>query len=173
MLMAEADRQKYLSLDKEQLERRAARLSGRWARLHLQATTDRETDTLLAEARRALASARMAIEGGAVEGGGIGMVRAFDRLPAIEEPCVLSPKLAARSCLGLGLAELVHSFAVGMPEGVPRLSLKSGTSLQQTLGIPSDVNPDVFDPLPLVRAISRRAISCAATLLRVNAILGS
>lgn len=171
LLMAEADRQKYLSFDKEQLERRAARLSGRWARLHLRATTDRETDTLLAEARRALASARMAVEGGAVEGGGIGMVRAFDRLPAIEETGVLSPELAARRCLALGLTELVHSFAAGVPEGAPRLSLKSRTPLQQTLGISSNANPDVFDPLPLVRAISRRAISCAATLLRVDAIL--
>jgi chaperonin GroEL len=173
LLLAEADRQKYLSLDKEQLERRAARLSGRWARLHLGATTDRETDMVLAEARRALASARMAVEGGAVEGGGIGMVRAFDRLPTIEQAGVLSPALAARRCLALGLAELVHSFALGMPEGVPRLSLKSGTHLQQTLGIPCDANSDVFDPLPLVRAISRRAISCAATLLRVDGILGS
>lgn len=173
LLMAEANRQKYLSLDKEQLERRAARLSGRWARLHLRATTDRETDTLLAEARRALASARMGAEGGAVEGGGIGMVRAFDRLPPIEETGILSPELAARRCLARGLAELVHSFAEDRPEGAPRLSLKSGTSLHKTLGIPCDVNPDVFDPLPLVRAISRRAISCAATLLRVDAIVGS
>jgi chaperonin GroEL len=171
--MAEADRQKYLSLDKEQLERRAARLSGRWARLHLRATTDRETDILLADARRALASARMAAEGGTVAGGGIGMVGAFDRLPAIEETGVLSPEIAARRCLARGLAEVVHSFAEGMPEGASCLSLKPGTSLRRALGTSSDTNPDVLDPLPLVRAVSRRAISCAATLLRVDAILSS
>jgi hypothetical protein len=82
------------------------------------------------------------------------MVRAFDRLPAIEETGILSPELAARRCLARGLAELVHSFAEDRPEGAPRLSLKSGTSLHKTLGIPCDANPDVFDPLPLVRAIS-------------------
>jgi chaperonin GroEL len=173
LLMAEADRQKYLSLDKEQLERRAARLSGRWARLHLRATTDRETDTLLADARRALASARMAAEGGTVAGGGIGMVGAFDRLPAIEETGVFSPEIAARRCLARGLAEVVHSFAEGMPEGASCLSLKPGTSLRRALGTSSDTSPDVLDPLPLVRAVSRRAISCAATLLRVDAILSN
>jgi len=173
LLMAEADRQKYLSLDKERLERRAARLSGRWARLHLGAATARETDTVSAEARRALASARMALEGGAVEGGGIGMVRAFDRLPAIDEPGILSPELAARRCLALGLAELVHCFAArASKDAKPRLSLKSGASLQRTLNIAGNASPGVLDPLQLVRAISRRAISGAATLLRVEVILG-
>ncbi len=173
LLMAEADRQKYLSLDKERLERRATRLSGRWARLHLGAATDRETDTLLAEARRALASARMALTGGAVEGGGIGMVRAFDRLQALDETGVLSPELAARRCLALGLAELVHSFAAcASKDARPRLSLKSAASLQRTLGIAGKASPGPLDPLQLVRAISRRAISGAATLLRVEVILG-
>jgi chaperonin GroEL (HSP60 family) len=174
LLIAEAQRQKYLSLDRERLERRAARLSGRWARLHLGEADGRESEAGLLRARRALASARMALEGGAIEGGGIGMVRAFDRLSFGRMGGASAAEMAARRCLALGLADLVRAFAAHAAEAMERRGLaRAGLSLGEALGIAPEAGNALLDPLPLVRSISRRALSGAATLLRVDAILGS
>lgn len=173
-LLTEAEQQKYLSLDKERLERRAARLSGGWGRLHIHEATGRETDAALARARRALASMRMALEGGAAPGGGIGLVRAFDRLPTLAEVRGLAPEAAARRCLAVALAELVRGLEANRShEPGPRLSLADGASLAERLGMAHDGPGAVLDPLPLLRQVSRRAISGAATMLRIDAIIGS
>lgn len=173
LLLAEAERQKYLALDKERLERRAARLGGRWGRLAVGAATERETGAALTRARRALASARMAMEGGAVPGGGIGLVRAFDRLPP-STGAALTPEAGARHCLAVALAGLVHGFTThARDDAPPRLSFGKGGALAPALGLAAGAGGAVRDPLPLMRAVSRRAISGAATMLRVDAILGS
>ncbi len=175
LLLTEAERQKYLSLDRERLERRAARLSGRWGRLHIHEATGRETDAALARARRALASMRMALEGGAAPGGGLGLVRAFDRLPALAEVRGLAPGGGGATLPRRG-AGRTGPQAQGRPIRTsrrPRLSLADGATLAERLGMAHDGPGAVLDPLPLLRQVSRRAISGAATMLRIDAIIGS
>jgi chaperonin GroEL len=174
LLLAQTERQKYLSLDRERLERRAARLSGRWARLHLGEAGSHEAEAGLLRARRALAAARMALDGGAIEGGGVGMVRAFDQLGFGATGGASTAGMAARRCLALGLADLVHAFAAHAPEATERRGLaRAGASLGEALGIAPEAGNALLDPLPLLGSISRRALSGAATLLRVDAILGN
>src|SRR5258707_14073641 len=70
LLMAEADRQKYLSLDKERLGRRAARVRGRLGGLYLGAATTREKEPGIAQGRGAPAPGRLGTDSGAGAGGG-------------------------------------------------------------------------------------------------------
>lgn len=168
LLLAEAERQKFLALDRERLQVRAARLRGVWARLHVGAESDRETRMRVEAARRALASARSAIVGGVLPGGGIGLVQYFDNLP-IDQAERTDPVVAAAGfALAAGLSTLVRGLAQD-PTPIPGRARRG--RLSEALGLDSSGDFAVLDPLPLTRSVLERAVSGAVTLLRSGGMI--
>lgn len=168
-LLAEANRQRFLALDRERLQMRAARLRSSWARLHLGAATERETRTKVVGARRALASARSALTGGVLPGGGVGLVRGFDMLPFDRADLADPAAAAGYQALAGGLVALVRGFAKHpMPARV--LAASRPGQLGDTLGLRADPF-GILDPLPLTRSVLDRAVSGAATLFRTGGVI--
>jgi chaperonin GroEL len=163
LLLAEAESQKFLPLDHERLKVRAARLRGVWARLHVGAGADGETKKRADTARRALASARSAMSGGVLPGGGVGLVQYFDSLPIDRAERTNPSAAAAAFAVASGLSTLVRKFA---QDRTPIPARHHPGRLCETLGLNPDGNSDLVDPLPLTRSVLERAISGAVTLLR-------
>jgi chaperonin GroEL len=169
LLLAEAERHKFLALDRERLQVRAARLRGVWARLHVGAETDRETRTRVEVARRALASARSAMRGGVLPGGGVGLVQCFDTLPIDEAERADPIANAATFAMAAGLSAVVRGLAQDWTP-IPAVRACPG-DLGRALGLDSAGHSEVLDPLPLTRSILERAVSGAVMLLRSGRVI--
>jgi chaperonin GroEL len=167
VLEAEAERNKYLSLDRERAERRRARLLGRWGEIELADVSDRDTQVLVTAARAALASLRSAETGGAVAGGGIALTRVAARLAAATERQALSVEDAALSCAIAGLMET--SRRLEQNAGDAALPTRPGAA--QKAAVPRSV--PCPDPLHLTQSIVQRALSLAATFIRVDAFIST
>jgi chaperonin GroEL len=168
LLLAEAERQKFLALDRERLQIRAARLRGVWARLHVGTKTDRETRTHVEVARRALASARSAMSGGVLPGGGIGLVQYFDSLPIDQAERADPIAGAANFTLAAALSTLVR----GLAQDTTPIPIRTQRGrLGEALGLDSAKESRVLDPLTLTRSVLERAISAAVTLLRSGGVI--
>jgi chaperonin GroEL (HSP60 family) len=162
-LLAEAERKKYLSLDRERLLRRASRLSGRWGELRVAGRNSWETAPLLAQARRAAAAVRSANDGGAVAGGIDGL---FDCLPSPLQGGN-AEELAARACLRSALLALrcgIRRNLAGSDEAGEGVLPRAGAE-----GFSGGEH--VLDPLPISVSVLRRAASGAAVLLLSDAFL--
>jgi chaperonin GroEL (HSP60 family) len=178
-LLAEAERHKHLALDRERLEQRAARLHGRWGRLHVAESSDKETLEVLYKTRRALASARSAAIGGTLVGGAVGLVRSFDRMAANEANASGTVIASAHQCLAASVADLYRRLSGAAPFDAPLPSLRrvppAGLAAVLGLGPSRDASAGqlCLDPLPLTRSIVERAVSGAAATIRLGAIVGS
>ena len=168
LLLAEAERQKFLTLGRERLQIRASRLRGVWARLHIGAATDRETRIQVEVARRALASARTAMSGGVLPGGGIGLVQYFDSLPIDQAERADPVTAAANFTMAAGLSTLVRGLA---QDRTPIPTRGHPGRLGEALGLDSAEDSQILDPLPLIRSVLERAISGAVTLLRSGGVI--
>lgn len=168
-LLGEADRQKFLTLDRDRLHMRAARLRSSWARLHLGAATERETRTEVAGARRALASARSALIGGVLPGGGVGLVHGFDRLPFNQADLADVAISAGYQVLAGGLAALVHGLATH-PIPTRILAVSRPGRLGDRLGLQVD-HLGSLDPVLLTRSVLDRAVFGAIALLRTGSTI--
>jgi chaperonin GroEL (HSP60 family) len=157
LLAAEADRQKYLALDRERLLRRSARLVGRWGEVDVAAANERDSAMLLTAARAALAAAQSAAAGGALPGGGVGLQRAARRLAEQNDDAPLAARGAALNCILSGLCAVEVQLK------------RNGRSAFGQIA----QDETLLDPLSLTQAIVARAISSAATLLRADAIICS
>ena len=169
LLSAQAERQKYLALDRERLLLRAARLHGLSARLHVGTGGERGSAMQVVATRRALASARAAAESGTVPGGGIAFVRSFDNLPEYQASDADVIGAAAHQVLAAGVSALMrglsgHEAAQGPSSGRP------GT-LARTLGLGDAAESVVRDPLRMTRSILDRALSGAIPLLQCGAVV--
>jgi chaperonin GroEL len=185
LLLAEATKQKYLALDRARLELRAGRLTGRWGRLEIGGLTQWETATITRSAGRALASAHAAAAGGVLPGGGVGLVRSFDKMPIDWAIASDEAFRLAHHCLGAAIADLVRALngkagngkAGNGPSGEPRPRahrIRAG-SLGETLGLPPDCGEGdrgCVDALPLMRQLVDRAVSGAAAVLRLGVMTG-
>jgi chaperonin GroEL len=179
MLLAEAERQKYLDLDRQRLEARAARLAGRWGRLHVFERTERDAKAIIQAAGRALASARSAATGGVLPGASVGLVRSFDRMPINRAEASDEVFSAAHQCLAAAVADLFQTLLgiQSFDAPSPRLPHVRPGALASALGLNSSRNIEIYsaclDPLPLTRSLVDRAISGAAGIIRLGAIMGS
>jgi chaperonin GroEL (HSP60 family) len=157
LLAAEADRQRYLELDRERFLRRSARLIGRWGEIDVAGANERDSAMLLAAARAALAAAQSAATGGALPGGGVGLERAARRLADESRDAPLSTRGAASNCIVSALCAVGLQLTCNGREGFGQIEQEGA----------------VLDALPLTQAIVARAISSAATMLRADVIICS
>jgi chaperonin GroEL len=151
-LAGEIDRQRYLALDREHLTRRRARLAGVRGEIRIGGRTTFETEALVATARAALASLRSADTSGVVSGGGVALARVAAGL--MDKLVMGSPAAAAARCASAGLTAVAQRLAANAGAG-PDVS-------------PSD---PLADPLALTQAIVERALSAAATMLRIETLV--
>lgn len=150
-LAAEILANRYLSLDREHAERRRARLLGQWIELRIGCGDRDTTDRALTNARKALASIRLARREGVIAGGGVG----FDQIAtALEAPDAPMPEQAARRVAKDALCAVGQQLRrnVGHEPSAPNAP---GTS-------------DLHDPASLSKALVDQALSVAAQLLRLS-----
>jgi chaperonin GroEL len=159
LILAEADAQRYVSLDRERLLRRAARLGCGWGEVRVGGHTAWETGQRVDGARAALAAVRAAAQQGVVAGGGQALDALADALPHAlrnEFPDMALPvRRAALDAVMSGCRAVAAQIARNA--GVEAISLS----------IPSDV----VDPLSTTLSIVRRAFSVAATLLTIEVLI--
>lgn len=175
LLLAEAERQKYLALDRARLEVRAARLAGRWGRLLIGGRTERETRIMTRNAQRALASAQSAATGGVLPGAGVGLVQGFDQMPIDWANASDDGFRLAHHCLGAAIGDLFRALNAPVDGKRPRASRIPAGMLGTTLGLDGEGGGRMeacLDALPLTRQIVDRAVSGAAAVLRVGAMAG-
>jgi chaperonin GroEL len=175
LLLAEAERQKYLALNRTRLTVRAVRLAGRWGRLAIGGRTERETRILTQGARRALASAQAAATGGVLPGGGVGLVEGFDKMPMDWAIASDDAFQLAHYCLGAAIADLFRTLNAPLDRRRSRPRHVPAGMLGQTLGLDCEAGGRAgacLDALPLTRQIVDRAVSGAAAVLRIGAMTG-
>ena len=168
-------REKHLSYDREQLQRRLARLSGGVARVRVGGLTAPERQARLIAARKAVAALRAA-RGGVVAGGGVIPLR-LAALAAAEakdgSAAGAAARLLAQSLRLIPLTLIGNSSGDAAP-WLARLeaarSAGRGIDLR-TMAIVDLAAAGIVDPLPIVEGTIRRAVSAAATLLRVEALV--
>ncbi len=157
MLTSQAVAQRYLALDRERLERRAARLAGEWAVLRVGGPTHWEARHRAHGARAALAALAAADASGVVAGGGRALCAvgaSLDALRAQHAPLHASDlRVAALDCIATGCrAVAVH--------------------IDRNAGAPDhEASYQPVDPLSTTLAILQHAVSIAATLLTVEVLI--
>ncbi|MCB8881298.1 hypothetical protein ACELLULO517_13705 [Acidisoma cellulosilytica] len=138
------ERQRYLSLDREQLARREARLSGRWARI-TQAPVPgegrEETEARVAALRKLLAQMRAAETGGVLRAPRDGILTLAGSLAAVDAGGTNEDR-AARTTFSAGL-----------------LALAAGCGTAP------------WEAMPVLSGIVRKGVSATATMLRIAAII--
>ena len=158
-LAAAAEKATYLALDRERLARRRARLLGRWGEIELAGASARQTEALATTARATLAALFSAQEGGAVAGGGLALTEIAARFDPASGDGAASAEDAARICIRAGLGEVGRQLA--RHAGGDR-----GPAAPEAAACP-------LDPLPMTQAIAERALSLAATLIRIDILICS
>lgn len=166
-LLGEAERVKYLSLDRERLERRAARLSGRWSEIRVGAFTTAQGARRLSAVNSALASVRAAAREGVVAGGGQAVERAMSEVAAM---------LRRQGSAGAGVAADADIDAVR--EACAHILSTAGRAIRTRLASNAGVAPDAFrvpagvvDPVSATIRIVQTALSLALSLLTVEVMI--
>lgn len=152
LLASQALAQRYLALDRERLERRAARLAGEWAVLHVGGPTRWEAQHRAAGARAALAALAAAEASGIVAGGGRALCTVATSLETMRAQQVSDARRAALDCIAAGCRAVA-----------PHIERNAGAAAY-------DRHRPV-DPLSTTLAILQHAVSLAATLLTVEVLI--
>lgn len=142
----EIRRSRHLALDRAHAERRRGRLAGQWADIETGAGDGIDARTRAVAARRAVACMRAGAEGGVVEGGGSALARIAAELEG-----------EAGSVVAEGLRSVAERIALNA----------SGADRPRTGGNAAAVP----DPLTITRGVVDRALSLAANLMRVEAVV--
>ena len=143
------ERQRYLTLDRERLARREARLSGRWAEVRVAGFTERDTERRMVAARSALIVVQAAAKGGVVSGAGGAFAALAVALSTEARNENVPAARAALMCVAAGCRAVAMASA----------------------GAPFLANRPPLDPASITVGILRRAISTAATMLRIEAVV--
>ena len=168
-------REKHLSYDREQLQRRLARLSGGFARVRVGGLTAPERQARLIAARKAVAALR-ASRSGVVAGGGVMPLRLAALAASGADggsAAAAAGGLLARSLRRVALT-LIGNSCSDAASWLARLEAarSDGRGIDlRTMAIVDLAAVGIVDPLPIVDGTIRRAISAAATLIRVEAVV--
>jgi chaperonin GroEL len=153
LLVAQAESQRYLSLDRERLERRAARLAGDWGVLRVGGATQWDADARARNARAALAALAAADASGAVAGGGVALSALAQALIELRTHDIADARRAALDCIAAGCRVVAATLA------------RNGGQTS------ADVCHLAVDPASTTLAILQHAVSLAATLLTVEVLI--
>ncbi|WP_233836916.1 TCP-1/cpn60 chaperonin family protein [Paraburkholderia sp. ZP32-5] len=152
LLTSQALAQRYLALDRERLERRAARLAGEWAILRVGGPTRWEAQHRADGARAALAALAAADASGVVAGGGQALCAVGASLEAMRGQHVSDARRAALDCIAVGCrAVALH--------------------IDRNAGATGHDRYRPVDPLSTTLAILQHAVSVAATMLTVEVLI--
>ncbi|MDA7948542.1 MAG: hypothetical protein MPJ78_13835 [Hyphomicrobiaceae bacterium] len=173
-LRAEIERNSYLSLDKERLESRLARLGGGIGEVLIAARSAPEQKRLTILARRAVNALFVARRSGVVPGGGAAYRNAAARLA--DNRAETDTELVAFRLLARALATPEHTLAAGLKpaNGVATLrALDKTDHPHSVLDLRSGEIVDAFqsellEPAELVSEVILRAASMSATLIRAE-----
>ena len=176
-LLAEADKVKNLAYDREHLQRRAGRLAGAWGELGIGGRTTHDTNRRVRDARAAISCLRAAASSGVVAGGGSALVRVASDVRR-SAPANSGVERAAYRCVAAGLDAVARQISVNSGLDSDRsLALLRGTEspswvLDANTGELTDLNTaGIVDPLSITVGVVARAISAAASMLRVDALV--
>jgi chaperonin GroEL len=178
-LVAEAKRQRYLALDRDHLRRRAARLAGVWAEVQVGAHGALPASDRAARAKAALSAIRQASLSGVVPGGGVALARVGKLLEQnSNRAALIDARHFAVRAVAAGCRSVIHRIATNAgSDGGAAVSLASGP---QDGAVAYDASTrhaialrdwSIADPLSITQSILRRAISAAATMLRVEVLV--
>jgi chaperonin GroEL (HSP60 family) len=180
-LIADAKKQQYLALDRDHLLRRAARLGGLWAEVLISAQDGLPALERVARAKAALSAIRQAAVSGVVPGGGVALARVGELLEqrARPSPAASAAHFAARA-VTTGCRSVIYRIAANAGgDGQAAVTLASGprhhavaydASRRHSIALR---DWSIADPLLTTQSILRRAISAAATMLRVEVLVCS
>lgn len=140
------ERSRHLSLDREQLARREARLSGRWARITLAARRGEGT----ADTEKRVAALRKLLA----------LIRAAETSGVLSAPASV-------------LTTLARSFAAA-EAGDTALEARSASAALSAglLALAEGCGASEWDAMPTIQGIVQKGISSTATMLRISAIVG-
>ena len=153
MLAAAAEKARYLSYDRELLERRQGRLAGQWCELRLGGDTAQATGALTTGARAAVRSMQSALRHGVVAGGGVLFAEFATRLRRRKGGDV---ERAAARAVASGLASIPGHLAMNASHGEP-------TAIGR--------EAPVQDPIHLSKTVIDQGIGLATALLRTGAVI--
>lgn len=180
-LLVEAKRQQYLTLDRDHLLRRAARLAGVWAEVEVGSHGGLPSSDRGALARAALSAIRHASVSGVVPGGGVALARVGKLLEqGSKRGAMTDARHFAARAVAAGCRSVVHRIAMNAGgDGGAAVSLASrpqrdaiayDASIRHSIALRDWT---IADPLSITQGILRRAISTAATMLRVEVLVCS
>jgi chaperonin GroEL len=170
------DRQKYLSLDREVLQERLARLCGGVARISVGAPTASARKILMVRTKKAVAAIQAARRFGVLPGGAVDLVRAGVMLNGRATGDVESRAAArmARMALRAVPAQLLRNAGLDPAPWLARMEdadgARHGLDLRG-LKFVDLLDARVVDPAHIVATAVERAFSAAATLLRCGAVV--
>jgi chaperonin GroEL (HSP60 family) len=153
MLAVAAEKARYLSYDREVLERRRARLAGQWCELRIAGENSRATAAMIAGAKAALRSMQSSLRHGSVSGGGAVFADLALRLRDREGAEV---ERAAARAIAHALLAIPRHMALNSNSPDPSTSLR----------------PEVVqDPVFLTKMVINQGVALAAMLLRTGAVI--
>jgi chaperonin GroEL len=156
-LLKEAEAQRYLALDRERTQKRAARLGGFWAELRVAGTTSAESHRRIEGARAAVSALQAASVEGVVPGGGMALSTLAAGLERTQRSTRWPDEVedAARGALRDAYLSI-------------RRQLASNAGVEP---IAFEVDQSVVDPLSTTVSIIHRAVSVASTMLMIEVVL--
>ena len=161
--------------DKEKLQERLAKLSGRVAVVKVGAATEVELKEKKMRIEDALAATRAAVEEGIVAGGGVTLIRAQDSIDKISGGS--EGEIVGRNIVKKALESPLRQIAVnaGYEGGVMVEKVKSekgNTGLNAATGETTDlVKEGVIDPAKVTRSTVQNATSIASLVLTTEALI--
>jgi chaperonin GroEL len=170
------DRQKYLSLDREILQERLARLCGGVARISVGAPTASARKILMMRAKKAAAAAQWARRFGVLPGGAAALLRAAATLngrAAADLESRAARQMTRRALRAVPTQLLLNA---GLDPAPWLARMEHGGSVQKGLNLVRRevvdlVDAQIVDPAWVVATAVERAFSAAATLLRSGAAI--
>jgi chaperonin GroEL len=159
LILSQVEAQRYLALDREKLQRRAARFAGDWAVLRVGGVTQWETERRVDGARAALAALDAASKSGVVDGGGRALLAVANALSQSQSQSQSGSASAVRRAA-------LDSVACGCRAVAAQLAKNAGAESAAS----DEVNRTV-DPLSTTLSILQRAASVAATMLTIEVLI--
>ncbi|WP_280417603.1 chaperonin GroEL [Nocardia carnea] len=157
-----------IDADRDSLELRIARLTGRVAVIRVGGATSVELKERMLRVEDALAATRAAVEAGIVAGGGTALAQAHWVLADLELP---ADEIIGAEVVGRALAEPLRWIAINAGfEGAEVVETVSGLPLGQGFDVLTGTYGDMFDlgvidPFKVTKAALESAASIAALLL--------